>query len=858
MRPDWHKQAVGFCSGVILLLAVVTPGVAQIEMIPAADSVKAAIVPSNATPNPNETISAAISVDVSALQAPNNRLAAYQATLNWNPAVLQFVNVTTAPAPWDSPNLNINDVATGKLEWNDFVAGGTTGKINILNVNFKAVGVAGASSILDLNFVEMTTSTFMSLLSVLNTTDGKVSVRGNDPPVLAAIADQTMNEGAALNVAISATDPENGKIKFSGLNLPAFGSLVDNNNNTATIGFAPGFAAAGVYSSIGVIATDNGIPAKSDTAFFKLTVNNVNRPPTITQLLPPNGRVDLNEGGRVEFLLSATDPDGDQIKLSGKNLPAFAAVIDSGNGKGRLRLTPGRDDAGDYPNIFVFATDNGVPPLSDSTRLNLKVLNTLPTLVCKIEITAPNDSTTICDDSVQVCVSTTITGTVGPAVKTCEVNGVPVTAGCVNIPLVMGANKIIAKLTVKDSLSTCIAADSITVLKKQFALNCNLTITSPADSVVFCSDSLEVKGTLVITGGVPLATSCQINGVPFIVTGTAFTARVKLNAGWNTLIAACTVTDSCSTTVVCRDTIRVQSINDQIAPACEFTNGFKSVTGTLFDNESGIAKIEPLFLYNARLTIDPFTPGDKKVNFRLDAIDFDTYIGFDIKITDRCGNSHICDPVILQLAAERARRPYIFTFRSVDRYFHLTNKGLSEIRVELNGHHFDLSTERRTGVVQSLNFYSIPRAGEMTIDLQPYLRREGDNDIRIEVAGPAGSSADLLLIDAIHEAEHALALQLAPTAYELSQNYPNPFNPETVIRFSIPARVAAGTSVQLRIYNMLGELVRTLVDQPMLPGRYTARWNGRDERSVPVAAGVYIYRIVAGDYSATKRMLLLK
>jgi hypothetical protein len=57
---------------------------------------------------------------------------------------------------------------------------------------------------------------------------------------------------------------------------------------------------------------------------------------------------------------------------------------------------------------------------------------------------------------------------------------------------------------------------------------------------------------------------------------------------------------------------------------------------------------------------------------------------------------------------------------------------------------------------------------------------------------------------------------------------------------------------------MLGELVRTLVDQTMLPGRYTARWNGRNGRGVPVAAGVYIYRIVAGNYSATKRMLLLK
>jgi len=856
MKSTCYKRVAGFCSGVVLLLALVTPGVAQIQAVfLTADSVSAASVPNNPTPDPNATISVAINVDVSALQAPNNRLAAYQATLKWDPAVIQFLSTTPAPAPWDTPNLNTNDVATGKLEWNDFAQGGSTGMINILNVNFKVIGVAGSSTVLDLNFTEMTTSTFMSLLNVLRTKDGKVMVRGNDPPVVNAIADQTMNEGAALNVAISATDPENGKIKFSALNLPAFGGLTDNNNNTGTIQFTPGFNAAGVYSAIGVIATDNGIPAKSDTAIFKLTVNNVNRPPLITPLSP---QISVNEGVVSEIPLSATDPDGDQIKLSGKNLPAFAMVIDNGNGTGRLRLTPGRNDSGDYPNIVVSATDNGVPLLSDSTRFDLKVLNTLPTLECKIEIVRPSDGAVVCDDSVEVCVSTTIIGTIGSSVKMCEVNGVPLLTGCVKIPLASGANKILAKLTVKDSLDTCVAFDSVTVSRRQFDLACKLTIASPADSAVFCSDSLEVKGATTITGGVPLAVKCDVNGVPVVVTGGTFTARVKLNPGWNNVIATCTITDSCGAAIVCRDTVRVRSIIDKIPPTCVFTPGYKSVTGTLFDHESGIAKVEPIFLFNAKLTVDPFTPGAKQVNFRVDDLGLESYLGFDIKITDMCGNTHICDPVVLELTADRANNPYVFTFRSVDRYFHVSNKGLSEIRVELNGKRFSLTAERRGGVVQSLGIYALPREGEVTIDLQPYLRREGDNDIRIEVAGPAGSKADLLLIDDLHEAEQALALQQVPVEYELSQNYPNPFNPQTVIRFGIPAHVAAGTPVQLRIYNTLGELVRTLVDQTMLPGRYTARWNGRNNGGVPVAAGIYFYRLVAGDYSATRRLLLLK
>jgi len=761
MRSIAYKHSVGyarrfFCAGLFLFLAAATNGRAQIEVYSSADTATAASVPNNATPRVNETISVAINIDVSAVQAPNNRLAAYQAKLKWDPAVIQFLSLTVAPAPWDSPTLI--KVAADELEWNDFVAGGVSGKFNVFNVNFKVVGAAGLGSPLDLEFVEMTTSMFLSLLNVLKVTDGKVTVRGNAAPVLTAIANQTMNEGATLNIP-----------------------------------------------------------------------------------------------------LSATDPDGDKITLSARNMPAFAGLIDNGNGTGALRLTPGRDDAGSYPNIKIFATDNGAPPLSDSTQFNLIVTNALPPLVCTVGIVTPKDNTITCDDSMEVCVATTISGTVGPTTKTLEVNGFPVPVDCVKIPLVDGANTIIAALTVKDSLSTCVAADTITVFAKLTPLTCTLTITTPKDSAAVCTDSLDVKGTTTIIGGVPpFITTCEVNGVPATVAGNTFAARVKLNAGWNTLIAACTVIDSCRKSVVCRDTVRVRLVSDKTAPTCAFSHGYQSVTGVFMDDESGIAKIEPLFLYNAKLTVDPFTPGDKKVNFRLDAIDFSTYIGFDIKITDVCGNSHICDPVMLQLGAERANRPYVFTFRSVDRYFHVTNRGLSEIRVELNGKRFSLDAERRGGVVQSLGVYSMPREGEMTIDLQPYLRPAGDNDIRIEVAGPAGSGADLLLIDDIHEADRALVLQQPPVDYELSQNYPNPFNPETMIRFGIPAHVAAGTTVQLRIYNILGEVVRTLVDEPMQPGRYTARWNGRNDRGAQVAAGVYIYRLVVGDYRVTKRLLLLK
>lgn len=88
----------------------------------------------------------------------------------------------------------------------------------------------------------------------------------------------------------------------------------------------------------------------------------------------------------------------------------------------------------------------------------------------------------------------------------------------------------------------------------------------------------------------------------------------------------------------------------------------------------------------------------------------------------------------------------------------------------------------------------------------------------------------------------------------LEANVPNPFNPSTTIHYEI-----GGTNaVTLRVYDVSGRLVRTLVDAQRSPGAYDARWDGRDDRGRGVASGVYFYRLHAGDFSQTRRMVLLK
>ena len=93
-----------------------------------------------------------------------------------------------------------------------------------------------------------------------------------------------------------------------------------------------------------------------------------------------------------------------------------------------------------------------------------------------------------------------------------------------------------------------------------------------------------------------------------------------------------------------------------------------------------------------------------------------------------------------------------------------------------------------------------------------------------------------------------------PRSFSLSQNYPNPFNPLTSIEYSL----ARGSQVELSIYNVVGERVRVLVDERQRAGVYRATWDGKDGAGNEVASGVYFYRLVAGDHTFTRKMLLLK
>ncbi|RLC44772.1 MAG: hypothetical protein DRH57_08870, partial [Candidatus Cloacimonadota bacterium] len=96
--------------------------------------------------------------------------------------------------------------------------------------------------------------------------------------------------------------------------------------------------------------------------------------------------------------------------------------------------------------------------------------------------------------------------------------------------------------------------------------------------------------------------------------------------------------------------------------------------------------------------------------------------------------------------------------------------------------------------------------------------------------------------------------QTIPYVFELEQNYPNPFNPETKIEYQLPR----DTQVEISIYNIRGEKVKTLVNDKENAGHHSVIWNGTDDRNRELSSGIYLYRIKIDGYCATKKMLLVK
>ena len=126
------------------------------------------------------------------------------------------------------------------------------------------------------------------------------------------------------------------------------------------------------------------------------------------------------------------------------------------------------------------------------------------------------------------------------------------------------------------------------------------------------------------------------------------------------------------------------------------------------------------------------------------------------------------------------------------------------------------------------------------------------------IAGTPQAAAETAYTYTVTDANGAsasLALQTLPATFALADNFPNPFNPATTIQYALPQAAA----VELIVYNVVGQVVRTLVAEHQSAGRYVVEWDATNDSGHSLSSGMYFYRLQAGsEFHEVKKMLLLK
>jgi hypothetical protein len=188
----------------------------------------------------------------------------------------------------------------------------------------------------------------------------------NRAPVLAAIGDKSVDEGATLGFTLSASDGDGDGVTFSATNLPTGATL---NPATGAFSWTPTHEQSGSYPGVVLTATDDGTPGLSDSETITITVDDVNAPPVLAAI----GDRSVSEGATLSFTVSASDVDpANTLTFSASNLPTGAAFDRVTRA---FSWTPDHTQAGAHAGVVFTVTDDGTPSGNDSETITITVDN---------------------------------------------------------------------------------------------------------------------------------------------------------------------------------------------------------------------------------------------------------------------------------------------------------------------------------------------------------------------------------------------------------------------------------------------------------------------------------------------------
>ncbi len=398
------------------------------------------------------------------------------------------------------------------------------------------------------------------------------------------------------------------------------------------------------------------------------------------------------------------------------------------------------------------------------------------------------------------------------------------------------------------------------VVIRVYPLECSVSFRHPSDGASLCVINVCTQLVPKVTGGVPpyKVIACSVNGVAGQCTDSLVTACVKLVDGENILNAKIIVEDEFDSLATCNTSIKVNA--DFSAPKVDlkFVPVFPYIRGTICDLESGIVSITVLMLQNATFQYDSSALGTKKVAFSIDPVNASKPVAFLIATTNSAGCSTQFDPFFVRLEAESPRSTIMLQVPPQEHFFNLENHGLTEITLNANEKRYAFVASAEKHGKEGNTFY-IPLQGNWTVDMAE-LWNNDDLEVILTADGKTGQYAYAIFSDQpwdftnpLEETPDARAI---PQRFALWPSYPNPFNPSTTIHFDVAANNQH--PVSLKIYNLNGQLVATLLDGFVAPGEYDLIWHGRDNQNNLVSTGVYFYVFQTPEYRMTRKMTLVR
>jgi len=211
--------------------------------------------------------------------------------------------------------------------------------------------------------------------------------------------------------------------------------------------------------------------------------------------------------------------------------------------------------------------------------------------------------------------------------------------------------------------------------------------------------------------------------------------------------------------------------------------------------------------------------------------------------------------------------PKIFRFNAFTKHFHQISIPLNLARAGAAAINFDDDkiiiiggyNESIRAMTSTEIFTAAP--GNITIRFGPSLNFPRRNPIAVRFknsvyvfGGEDLSRRDVPFVEHLDLMTNVEETHLSPTEFTLMQNYPNPFNPSTTISFKITQKL----NILIEIFNLLGEKVKTLCNEEFQAGVHELEWLGKDDLNNPLSAGVYLYKLSAKQFTASKKMVLLK